>query len=311
MGWLKKVSSVSEIYQMEMQAVIEVAKELVDKNKTVKVEQLFNVAKRRLKLNAEGLKQILKHLFDNKILVEGSKMIKSEVLSNEIRNLLYKFINKYPGVNFSALKKNFLREFGKNGFSIGTGQYIWHLEVLRKFNWLKTVKFKNYTLYCPYDMETEHVIYYFLMRNKINRKILSKLIENEPLKQAKLPNVINELKGSVYYHITTMKDVNLLLSEKKSGGLEVSIIPEKSSLIIEILGDVENKLHELHERKMSIKSKPKEVIHEKKPEVISTQKVEEKAETKEAKSKEEKAETKEEKSKEVKKKEPRKRVKTL
>jgi len=261
---MSEISSVPDLQEMEVQAVVDVAKEIVEKNKTVKMEQLFNIAKKRLKLNDLGIKRILKYLFDNKILIEGSKIIKSEVLSNEIRGMIFNFVKIYPGINFSALRNNLFKEFDKNDTNVGTGQIIWHLEVLLKFKCLKKVEYKNYTLYAPYNMDSEQVVYYFLLRDKINRKIMDSLIENEPLKQADIPKIINELKGSVYYHLEIMKTEKILKSEKKqdAGAIEVCIESNKKSSIMEIFYDIENRLHKLNEKYKFQKLETKETISE-------------------------------------------------
>ncbi|MFX1385241.1 MAG: hypothetical protein ACFFBP_22735 [Promethearchaeota archaeon] len=260
---MSSISGIQDLDQMEIRAVLEVAKELVYKNRVVKIEVLFNIAKRRLKLKSLGLKLILKYLFENKILVEGSKIIKSEVLSNEMRALIYKFIQKYPGVNFSALKNNLTSEFDEYDIKMGTGQLIWHVEILMKYEFLRKIEFKKYTLYFPYIMDPEHAKYYFLLRDQINRKIIKTLIEKDSLKQADIPNIINELKGSVYYHIKSLKKENILNSETRSGALEVWLNQEKRALIIEILDEIEQKLSELKEKYNVKKVEDKEDIEEK------------------------------------------------
>jgi len=260
---MSNMSGIQDLDQMEIRAVLEVAKELVYKNRVVKIEDLFNIAKRRLKLKSVGLKLILKYLFENKILIEGSKIIKSEVLSNDVRVLIYKFIQKYPGVNFSALKNNLTSEFDDYDIKIGTGQLIWHVEVLMKFEFLRKLKFKKYSLYFPYIMEPEHALYYFLLRDQINRKIIKTLIEHGSLRQADIPNIINELKGSVYYHIKTLIKKNILNSETRSGALEVWLKQEKRALIIEILDEIEQRLNELKEKYNVKKVEDKELVGEK------------------------------------------------
>ena len=128
--------------QTKVQAVINIAKEIVEENKIIKMEKLFNIAKKRLGIHNQKLNYILKYLLDNKILIEGSKIIKSEALSNENRAAIFKFIKKYPGVNFSALKNNVLPDS-----NIGTGQIIWHLEILENFKYINIMNFKPYK-YC-------------------------------------------------------------------------------------------------------------------------------------------------------------------
>ena len=232
--------------QWKIQAVINIAKEIAEQNKIVKMEKLFNTSKKRLGINSQKLKFILKYLFDNKILIEDSKIIKSEALSNENRAEIFKFIKKYPGVNFSALKNNVLPES-----NLGTGQIIWHLEILMNFRYINKMTFKKYTLYLPYEMAPEQALLYFLLRDRINRKIIKILNDKGSMKQADIPQAINESKGNIYYHIKTLNEEKLLISEKISGNLEARLNAVNKDLLIEIIEDVENKLINLKKKYIS------------------------------------------------------------
>lgn len=232
--------------QMKIQAVTNIAKEIVEENKIVKMEKLFNIAKRRLGIHTQKLNYILNYLLDNKILIEGSKIIKSEALSNENRAAIFKFIKKYPGVNFSALKNNVLP-----GSNIGTGQIIWHLEILMNFRYINKMNFKNFTLYLPYEMAPEQALSYFLLRNRLNRNIIKILNDKGSMRQADIPQVINESKGNIYYHIKILNKERLLISEKISGDLEARLNPVNKDLLIEIIEDIEDKLINLKKKYIS------------------------------------------------------------
>lgn len=108
----------------------------------------------------------------------------------------------------------------------------------------------------PYDIKPEHALYYFLLRNRINRKILYVLVENESIKQAEIPKLINELKGSVYYHINSMIEEKIIVSEKKEGMLEISLNPYRKGVIIEILGEIESKFEKLKKKHDNKEDKP-------------------------------------------------------
>ena len=63
-----------------------------------------------------------------------------------------------------------------------------------------------------------------------------------------------------------MKEEHIVVSEKKAGGLEVCIDPEKKGLIIEIIGENEKKLQKLkkkHTRKEIEDIEPKKVVKDK------------------------------------------------
>ena len=128
--------------------VLELAEEIMSKNKVLNVENLYNIAKKRLKLPRNGLLLIIQFLINKKLLIEGSKFSRESVLTNRIRNGILNYIFKHPGVHFSDLRKKALpEEMGSSG------QLVWHLEMLLKFNYIKKIKVGNYTVFLPMDMD--------------------------------------------------------------------------------------------------------------------------------------------------------------
>lgn len=244
------------VNQMDINEVIEIAKELIEKNRIVNIEQIYNTAIRQSKFNKEGLKLILNYLYENRILMEGTKILKSNVLSNDTRELIFKFIKRYPGVNYSALKNNLFSEFDLNDMKMGNGQVTWHLEVLLKFKWIKKLKFKNYVIYFPFEMEPQHAKFYFLLRNKINREIISNLLKSKSLRQADIPELINESKGNVYYHIKVMIKEKIINSQKKEGDLEIKLNQNIEDIITKIFKEIMDKLLKSKERVLDIERSP-------------------------------------------------------
>ena len=51
--------------------VLEIAEEIMSKNKVLNVENLYNIAKKRLKLPRNGLLSIIQFLINKKLLIEG------------------------------------------------------------------------------------------------------------------------------------------------------------------------------------------------------------------------------------------------
>ena len=62
--------------------VLEIAKEIIDQNKVLNVELLYNIAKKRLGIPRRGLSSIIQALLNRKILVEGSKYTRDTVMQN-------------------------------------------------------------------------------------------------------------------------------------------------------------------------------------------------------------------------------------
>ena len=108
-----------------VQSVIEIAKEVINNNNVLDTELLYNLAKRRLKFPRKGLLSIIQLLINKKVLVEGSKYTRDEVLNNRYRLNLYRFVTSYLGAHFSTIRKQIITY---NSGALGSsGQLIWHL----------------------------------------------------------------------------------------------------------------------------------------------------------------------------------------
>ena len=219
----------------DVQNVIGIAEELVSKNKIIQIDLLYKITKRRLKMESETIFSIINLLMKRRILVEGSRLTKRNVLLNKYRADIYDFIKTYPGVHFSVIKRKVLSDGS-------SGQFIWHLNVLLKFNFIKEVKVKNYTVFLPIEMEEKFGIFFFLLRDKINLKIAKYLSQKGPVETAEVPHKILESKGSVYYHVKTLIEFNILNAQQSeaTGNEEIWLNPEKKQLLIQIANDIES-----------------------------------------------------------------------
>jgi len=112
------------------QDVLEIAKEIVNQNKVLTTELLYNVAKRKLHIPRKGLLNIIQTLLNRKILVEGSKYTRDTVMVNPYRRMIYDFIKENVGSHFSLIKNDV--DFSEGGTIASSGRLIWHLISLRK-----------------------------------------------------------------------------------------------------------------------------------------------------------------------------------
>lgn len=212
--------------------VLEIAEEITNKNKVLNVETLYNLAKKTLKVPRSGLMSIIQFLINKKILVEGSKFTKKSVLSNQYRRNIYNYIKRFPGVHFSILRKRALNNELDNIAS--SGQLVWHLEMLLKFNYIKQTKIGNYTIFFPIEMDEKVGKLFFILRDEINRKILELLIKHESIKKSNIYKIVNEKREAVYYHIKSLNNYNIISSMKDSDK-EICLNHKVKEDLIEIL----------------------------------------------------------------------------
>ncbi|MFX1375271.1 MAG: hypothetical protein ACFFA0_05620 [Promethearchaeota archaeon] len=206
--------------------VLKIAEEIMSKNKVLNIQNLYNLAKKRLKIPRTGLLSIIRFLINKKILIEGSKFSKETVLLNHIRKGVLNYIRANPGVHFSNLRRRALSE--DKGSS---GQLVWHLEMLLKFKYIKKIKIGNYTVFLPADQDKEIGKIFFFLRDRINNKIILLLIEDNFVKKSEIVKKINEKREDVYYRLNTLLSYEILI---KTPDKDLTINP----LIKEIISDI-------------------------------------------------------------------------
>ena len=191
-----------------VQSVIEIAKEVINNNNVLDTELLYSLAKRRLKFPRKGLLSIIQLLINKKVLVEGSKYTRDEVLKNKYRFNLYRFLTSYLGAHFSTIRKQIITDSSGNLGS--SGQLIWHLEMLIRFNYIKKIKIKNYAIFLPYEIGDEIGLLYFVLRDKIYLKIIQLLLSDEKLKRSEVHKLVNEKRETVYYRINNLIEFKII-----------------------------------------------------------------------------------------------------
>ena len=191
--------------------VLEIAEEIMRKNKILNIENLYNLAKKRLKIPRNGLLSIIQFLINKKILIEGSKFSKETVLSNQIRRGIYYFIRTNPAIHFSVLRrKAFSETMGSSG------QLVWHLEMLLKFNYIKKIKVGNYTVFLPFDLSEDTGRIIFLLRDRINNKLMKLLTEENNVLKSEIYKEIDEKREVVYYRINNLINHDIITFSETS-----------------------------------------------------------------------------------------------
>ena len=193
------------------QGVLEIAKEIINQNKVLNTEMLYNIAKKKLNIPRKGLLSIIQTLLNRKILVEGSKYTRDTVMKNPFRKMLYDFIKENIGSHFSLIRKEI--NFDEKGKIASPGRLIWHLEMLLKFNFIKKLKYKNYTLFLPLNINEHEGIFHFILRDEINLKIIKKVYELKSIRGAEIYKEIHEKRELVYYRVKNLIDLELLAIE--------------------------------------------------------------------------------------------------
>lgn len=217
-----------------VQSVIEVAREIIRDNKVLDTEILYNIAKNRLKIPRKGLLSIIQYLLNKKILVEGTKCTKETVLSNRHRGKIYNFIQSHLGVHFSIIRKVLFSD--SEGKSPITGQLLWHLEMLLKFNYIKKVNFKKYVIFIPIEFDDEIGILFFLLRDIVNKKIVNLLTQQDNIKKSDVYKILKENREMIYYRINELINCNIISPVQEESN-KIQLNPDNKKVILQIINE--------------------------------------------------------------------------
>ena len=213
--------------------VIEIAEEMLDENKILNIDTLYYRAKKRLKIPSKGLKAIIQILINNRILVNRSKFTKRTLLSNSTRKIIYNFIRSNMGSHFSLIKRAGI----SSDMTGSPGELIWHLDMLIKFNYIKKLKVKNYTIFLPIDVDDESGIIYFFLRDDLYRKIINHVFSSEPKERAQIHKLIGENRETIFYRIQNLIEFQILelLTDNK-----IILNPKNRGFVIQVLNEISN-----------------------------------------------------------------------
>ncbi|MBN1215320.1 MAG: hypothetical protein JXA99_07725 [Candidatus Lokiarchaeota archaeon] len=206
---------------------IDLIKDYLDKNKCFSFEKILpyllnRINKMNINLNSNGIKEILKCLEDKKIISDGSKLIKSNILENINRNIIYEFIKQNPGTYLNDIV-----------ISLDLNIFIakWHIDMLIKFNLIQELKVYSKKLYFDLNINKELKELYYLLSNKKSNNIIQYLKSNDL--GTTIYQITKELKmhfNTVKKYLSKLEENNLIVlkkcSDKKLYFLNFKLIEE-------------------------------------------------------------------------------------
>jgi predicted transcriptional regulator len=163
-----------ELHEKE-KIVLTVVKEYLNKNRYFNMNEILPFIHARFKMasiniNLRGIEEVLRILVKKKLLVEGSKLTKNDILKNDKRKKIYDYILKNPGTYFNRIVKS---------LELSNHVVIWHLSMLLKFNYIKTEKIDNHEIYFEFNFNLKNIKFnYFTSKDK-SKQIIDYLKNND------------------------------------------------------------------------------------------------------------------------------------
>lgn len=123
------------------------------------------------------------------------------LLDNVNRCMIIDIIRRRPGVNFSSIQKD---------LNIQIGSLSYHLNVLEKFQLIRSVQDGRYRRFWMYEDKVDLV----LKLTSVQEMLLYVIFKNPGISQSKLSMKIGRSRMVVHYNLRILKDIGLILIEK-------------------------------------------------------------------------------------------------
>jgi predicted transcriptional regulator len=165
--------SIYEINKQE-RIVLDHIQEYLKDNKQLELDKVINQLNSRftksgIDLNIIGIKESIRSLIDKKFIVEGSKLTREDVLENQNRTRIFEFIKEKPGAHLMKIVR---------ALNISNFLARWHLDMLLKFNYIKSEKINNHEIYYDLTISPKEARRNHLIMNEKCLKILRFLKSN-------------------------------------------------------------------------------------------------------------------------------------
>ncbi len=207
--------------------ILRVIIKIREKNKFFSSKTLLKACISKLKYPTNEIFLNLKRLYEKNILIEGKQLLKIEILNNENRKIIYQIINENPGIQ--------LRELSRT-VKLPLQTCIWHVVILKKFEFIKSIKYKNVFCFGNANIPDDLLIVHQILRKELNNRIVYELIQNPQKTIQDLSEKLNISRSTIQYHINELTNVGLI--DKVQKGHSELLRIRNEDLIIDLLNIV-------------------------------------------------------------------------
>jgi predicted transcriptional regulator len=197
----------------EEEIVFKAVQDYLNENKILDRENVINhiksyFSKVSINISENGIRKHLESLIKKKRLVEGSKLTQDNILKSSKRKKVYNYILKNPGTYFFKIVKE---------VNMSQQNVYWHVNMLLKFNLIRTGNVDNHEIYCEADMKEDEAKKAYFLQNTESKKILDYLKKtSSAFKKTELSEELNMDPKTVAKYLNILEKFNLVKKEKYS-----------------------------------------------------------------------------------------------
>ncbi|MFX1390447.1 MAG: hypothetical protein ACFE9Z_10320 [Promethearchaeota archaeon] len=200
-------------FDNEEDIVFTAVQDYLNDNRILEKNNLINYiksyfSKLSININEEGIIKNLESLIKQKKIVEGSKLTKDTLLENSKRKKIYEFILENSGIYFNKIVKK---------VNMSNHVVYWHLNMLLKFNFIKTTNIQNHDIYYDSRLNGEEVKIHYLTNKKESKKIIDYLsINRSGIKKTQLADALKMHPKTIKKYVGILFEFGLIEKKKYS-----------------------------------------------------------------------------------------------
>jgi predicted transcriptional regulator len=165
-----------------------------------------------INLNYEGIQHTIQNLIEKKVILEGARLTREQILNNLNRKKVFEYICDNPGVYHYQIAKN---------LNLANHIIEWHIEILLNYDYIKEIQLDNHQIYHESDISPEQAVIHYYYRNDKVLQII-KFLETQPngVSKTKIAKQLNMHPNTVKKYVEELLKYNII--NKKSNQLALN-----------------------------------------------------------------------------------------
>jgi len=191
--------------------ILTLVQDYLNQNKYFNMRKVISFINAKLRtysvdLNYRAIEEILRSLTKKKLIDEGTRFTRLDVLNNQKRKQIYNFILKNPGVYFNTIVRS---------LKLNKPVIVWHINMLARFDFIKREEFENHEIFFDSRLSAMNRKFRYFTSKDESKKILEYLRENDyGITKTHLSMNLGMHHNTITKYLNKFEDFNIIIKKK-------------------------------------------------------------------------------------------------
>lgn len=191
--------------------ILTLVQDYLNQNKYFNMRKVISFINAKLRtysvdLNYRAIEEILRSLTKKKLIDEGTRFTRLDVLNNQKRKQIYNFILKNPGVYFNTIVRS---------LKLNKPVIVWHINMLSRFDFIKREEFENHEIFFDSRLSAMNRKFRYFTSKDESKKILEYLRENDyGITKTHLSMNLGMHHNTITKYLNKFEDFNIIIKKK-------------------------------------------------------------------------------------------------